>query len=130
MFASCTLLKEFIHKTCKKTYHGPSIFARGSITLKIVKRSFMLLWFVQKEYIVTNIKSVKRLHASSVSSLHLPDKVKTRYVQFRLHVSYLLFYLRKFLRILARDQSSFVTKSSIFCIKHMNIIFQHGNGLS
>ncbi len=50
----------------------------------------------------------------------LPHKVKTQYLHFNF-MQTTFFYLERFLKKLAEDQCSFITKGSIYHIKHMYI---------
>ena len=49
----------------------------------------------------------------------LSHKVKIQYLHFRSQAKYFLFFRRKFLKCLADDQSSSITKGSIYKIRHI-----------
>ena len=62
-----------------------------------------------------------RLHSKQFyQAVIMAHKVKTQYLHFRSHAEYFL-CLGKFLKWWAEDQSSPVTKGSIYYIKHMYI---------
>ena len=55
----------------------------------------------------------------------IPQQVKAQHLHFRFHANYFFTLIGRFLKKLADEQCSSITKGSIYCIKYVNKTFHH-----
>ncbi len=94
----------------------------GFVFKKIFHRSWQsLLNSVCSTQGMWETNMITIFHLQSVQSIILPHQVKMQYLHFRFHANYTFFYSGRFLKKLADDQCSSISKGSIYHINHMDM---------